>query len=294
MSTPASHSVVVGLDGSDASTAAALWGAAVASKWGATLSLVHALPQDGPLYSPAAIMLESQFLSQLREDGEAIIGTAKRLLGPKFPGLEIETTISPGPAGTALLEAADWARLIVLGSTGTGAIRSVLLGSTALHVVNRAPCPVTVLRGEVTTPDQRPVVVGVDGSDLSRDAVAHTFEFASFFEAPLTAVHTWQGSPTLGAGGTGMLVDWDAVKQEEEALLSEGLAGESERYPDVSVTRVAEQGAAADVILRHAGDAQLIVVGSHGRGPWLGALMGSTSQNLLHHAKCPVMICRSE
>ncbi len=91
-----------------------------------------------------------------------------------------------------------------------------------------------------------------------------------------------------------MLVDWDAVKQEEEALLSEGLAGESERYPDVSVTRVAEQGAAADVILRHAGDAQLIVVGSHGRGPLLGALMGSTSQNLLHHAKCPVMICRSE
>ncbi|MDA6302628.1 universal stress protein, partial [Escherichia coli] len=84
-----------------------------------------------------------------------IIGTAKRLLGPKFPGLEIETTISPGPAGTALLEAADWARLIVLGSTGTGAIRSVLLGSTALHVVNRAPCPVIVLRGEVTTPDQR-------------------------------------------------------------------------------------------------------------------------------------------
>lgn len=132
MSTPASHSVVVGLDGSDASTAAALWGASVASKWGATLSLVHALPQDGPLYSPAAIMLESQFLSQLREDGEAIIGTAKRLLGPKFPGLEIETTISPGPAGTALLEAADWARLIVLGSTGAGAFRSVLVGSTAL------------------------------------------------------------------------------------------------------------------------------------------------------------------
>ncbi|MCQ4117921.1 universal stress protein [Rhodococcus tibetensis] len=293
MSTPASHSVVVGLDGSAASTAAATWGAAVAAKWGATLSLVHALPQDGPLYSPASIMLESQFLGQLREDGEAIIGTAKALLGQQYPDLEIETTISPGPAGTALLEAADWARLIVLGSTGAGAFRSVLLGSTALHVANRAECPVVVLRGEGSPPDERPVVVGVDGSELSGDAVSHAFEFASFFGASLVAVHTWQGSPTFGAGGTGMLVDWDAVKQEEAAVLSEGLAGESERYPDVPVTKVAQQGAAADVILQHAAGAQMIVVGSHGRGPLLGALMGSTSQNLLHHATVPVMICRS-
>ena len=293
MSTSSSHSVVVGLDGSDASTAAATWGAAVAAKWRATLSLVHALPQDGPLYSPASIMLESQFLSQLREDGEAIVDTAKKLLGQQYPDLTIETTISPGPAGTALLEAADWARLIVLGSTGAGAFRSVLLGSTALHVANRAECPVVVLRGEASAPDGRPVVVGVDGSELSRDAVSHAFEFASFFGAPLVAVHTWQGSPTFGAGGTGMLVDWEAVKQEEAAVLSEGLAGESERYPDVAVTKVAQQGAAADVILQHAADAQLIVVGSHGRGPLLGALMGSTSQNLLHHATTPVMICRS-
>ncbi|WP_072687108.1 universal stress protein [Rhodococcus marinonascens] len=294
MSTPASHSVVVGLDGSDTSTNAALWGAAVASKWGAPLSLVHALPHDGPLYSPAAVMLESRFLSQVREDGEAIIATARTLLGQQFPGLEVETTISPGPGGTAVIEASDRARLIVLGSTGAGAFRSVLVGSTALHVANRAPCPVVVLRGDGAPPDQRPVVVGVDGSDLSRDAVTRAFEFASFFDAPLVGLHTWQGSPAMGGTSQGLLVDWVTVRQEEEALLAEGLAGESETFPDVSVTKVAKQGAAADAMMQHAKDAQLIVVGSHGRGPVLGALMGSTSQNLLHHATCPVMICRSK
>lgn len=293
MSTPASHSVVVGVDGSEASMNAAMWGAVVASKWDATLSLVHALPQDGPLYSPAAIMLESQFLSQLREDGEAILEAATASVGQRFPDLEIETTISPGPASTALLEVADAARLVVVGSTGAGAFRSVFLGSTALHVANRAPCPVIVLRGAATEPDRRPVIVGVDGSDSGKQAIEHAFEFASFFEAPIRAIHTWQGSPSLGLGGTGMLVDWEAVQQEEAALLSEALAGESERYPDVSIAKITEQGAAADVMLRHSKDAQLIVVGSHGHGSILGALMSSTSQNVLHHATCPVMICRN-
>ncbi|MEV0947744.1 universal stress protein [Rhodococcus sp. NPDC049939] len=294
MSTPAGHSVVVGLDGSDTSTKAVLWGAAVASKWDAPLSLVHALPQDGPMYSPAAVMLESRFLTQVREDGEAIIDAAQSLLGQQFPDLEMDTTISPGRSGAALLEASTRARLIVLGSTGAGAFRSVFVGSTALHVANRAPCPVVVLRGEGAPPDQRPVVVGIDGSDLSREAVTRAFEFASFFDAPLVGVHTWQGSPSMGGGTRGLLVDWDAVRQEEEALLAEGLAGESETFPDVVVTQIAEQGSAADAMMKHAKDAQLIVVGSHGRGPVLGALMGSTSQNLLHHATCPIMICRSE
>ncbi|AOW93395.1 universal stress protein [Rhodococcus sp. WMMA185] len=294
MSARTGYCVVVGVDGSDTSTRAALWGAAVASKWDAPLSLVHALPQDGPLYSPAAVMLESRFLDQVREDGEAIIDAAQTLVRKRFPRLAVETTISPGPGRTALLEASDRARMIVLGSTGAGAFRSVFVGSTALHVANRAPCPVVILRGEGAPPDQRPVVVGVDGSDLSRDAVRHAFEFASFFDAPLVGVHTWQGSPASGGKTRGLLVDWDAVRQEEEALLAEGLAGEAEIFPDVAVKQVAEQGSAADAIMKYADDAQLIVVGSHGRGAVLGALMGSTSQNLLHHANCAIMICRSQ
>lgn len=289
----ASHSVVVGVDGSEASRRAVMFGGVIAAKWRSTVSLVHALPQDGPIYSPAAIMLESQFLSQLREDGEAIVAEAESLLHGKFPQLELESIISPGPSHTAILEVSDAARVVVLGSKESGGFRSALLGSTALHVANHASCPVIVLRGDVESPDHRPVVVGVDGSGLSRKAVEHAFEYAAYFDAPIRAVHTWQGSPSWGLGRTSTLVDWKAVEEEETALLSEALAGVCERFPDVTVTKIAEQGAAADTMLEHSTDAQLIAVGSHGRNSVLGALMGSTSQNLLHHAACPIMICRS-
>lgn len=295
MTTPPDPNVVVaGVDGSDTSLDAARWAASIAHRMKATLLLAHALPQSGALLSPAAVLMQSQFLSQLREDGEAIIDRATALLRSEFPDLDIEYSIGPESAGAHLLEEADDARMLVLGATGAGAVRSLFVGSTALHVANRATCPVTVWRGstESALPDERRVVVGVDGSSVSDNAVVQAFELADLTGAPLTAVHAWRGSSALGAGGTGILVDWKAVEQEESALLSEGMAGMSERFPDVSVSHVTEQGSAAEVLIRQSKGAQAIVVGSHGRGPIVGALMGSTSQNLLHHAPCPVIICR--
>lgn len=291
---PDPNVIVAGVDGSDASLNAARWAAAIAHRTSATLMLAHALPQSGALYSPAAVLIQSQFLSQLREDGEAIVDRATKLIQSEYPDLTIDYSIGPESAGAHLVDEGDDARMVVLGATGAGAIRSLFVGSTALHVANRATCPVTVWRGSADSaiPDDRPVVVGVDGSSLSDNAVTFAYEFAGLVGAPLVAVHSWRGSSALGAGGTGGLVDWKAVEVEESALLSEGIAGMSERYPDVSVTHVTEQGSAAQVLVEHARDAQLIVVGSHGRGPIVGALMGSTSQNLLHHARCPVTICR--
>lgn len=286
--------IVAGVDGSDTSLNAARWAGAVAHRTKATLLLAHALPQSSALYSPAAVLMQSQFLSQLREDGEAIVGRVTELIRSEIPDLEIDSSIGPGPAGTHLVDEGDDAQMVVLGARGTGAVRSFFVGSTALHVANRATCPVTVWRGssESALTDDRPVVVGVDGSSLSNNAIAHAFHFADLVGAPLIAVHAWRGSSALGTGGTGVLVDWKAVESEESALLSEGVAGLSGRYPDVSVDHVTEQGSAAQILADHAKNAQLIVVGSHGRGPRLGALMGSTSQNLLHHAPCPVTICR--
>lgn len=296
MNTLAGHQdIVAGIDGSEASTAAARWAASVANAVNSRLILAHALPQEGPIYSPAAVMLQSQFLSQIREDGEAIVDAAATVISAEFPELTIESEIAPGPASTHILKSSGTARLIVMGSTGSGALRSRLLGSTALKVANHATCPVTVWRGSAENPgpDQRPVIVGVDGSALSKKAVEYAFRYADQFDAPLIAVHTWQGSSTFREGGAGILIDWEAVEQEESALLAENLAGMADQYPDVPVTRISEPGAAAPVMLKYADDAQLIVVGSHGRSAMAGAVMGSTSQNLLHHAPGPVMICRA-
>lgn len=291
---PEPNVIVAGVDGSDTSSNAALWAAAVAYRAKASLRLAHSFPQSSALYSPAAVLAQSQFLSQLRENGEAIVDTATARIRAEFPELEIESSIGPESAGAHLVDEGDDARMVVLGATGASAVRSFFVGSTALHVANRATCPVTVWRGtaESALTDNRPVVVGVDGSSLSNNAVVQAFEFADLVGAPLIAVHSWRGSSALGAGGTGSVVDWKAVESERSALLSEAVAGMPERYPDVAVTHVIEQGNAAQVLATHAQDAQLIVVGSHGRGPRVGALMGSTSQNLLHHARCPVTICR--
>ncbi|UYP19648.1 universal stress protein [Rhodococcus sp. Z13] len=295
MSTPSTRkAVVAGVDGSDTAVAAARWAGDLASRLGAPLHLVHSLPPEGIFYSEAAVLIQSQMVQQLEEDGKKLLADATEKVRADHPDLEINSFIGPGPAAKSLLEAAEDARLVVLGATGAGALENFLLGSTVLRVANHAPCPVAVWRGDVNAPlpSDRPIVVGVDGSELSAAAVGHAFKLASTLDVPLRAVHSWVGDAALGVGATAALVDWDAVATSESAVLAETLAGLGDQYPEVKVERIIDRGPAAKVLLSHLDDAQLVVVGSHGRGQFRAALLGSTSQNLLHKAPCPVLIAR--
>ena len=295
MSTPSTRkAVVAGVDGSETAVAAARWAGAVASRIGVPLHLVHSMPPEGIFYSEAAVLVQSQMIQQLEEDGKKLLADAAERVRADHPGLEISSFIGPGPAAKSLLEAAEDARLVVMGATGAGALENFLLGSTVLRVANHAPCPVVVWRGNTDSPlpDSRPIVVGVDGSELSAAAVTHAFNLASALGVPLRAVHSWLGDAALGVGATAALVDWDAVETSETAVLAETLAGWSDRHPEVTVERVIDRGPASKVLLAHLDDAQLVAVGSHGRGQFRAALLGSTSQNLLHKAPCPVLIAR--
>ncbi|MFX1756473.1 MULTISPECIES: universal stress protein [Rhodococcus] len=296
MSTPSTgKAVVAGVDGSETAVAAARWAGAVASRIGAPLHLVHSMPPEGIFYSEAAVLVQSQMIQQLEEDGKKLLADAAERVRADHPDLEIGSFIGPGPAAKSLLEAAEDARLVVMGATGAGALENFLLGSTVLRVANHAPCPVVVWRGDTDAPlpDSRPIVVGVDGSELSSAAVTHAFDLASALNVPLRAVHSWIGDAALGVGATAALVDWDAVETSETAVLAETLAGWSDRHPEVTVDRVIDRGPATKVLLAHLDDAQLVAVGSHGRGQFRAALLGSTSQNLLHKAPCPVLIART-
>lgn len=286
--------VVAGVDGSETAAAAARWAGALASRLGAPLHLVHSLPPEGIFYSEAAVLIQSQMVEQLEEDGKKVLAETTDKVRADHPDLDISSFIGPGPATKTLLEAAEDADFVVLGATGAGAIENFLLGSTVLRVANNSPCPVTVWRGDTTAPlpDDRPIVVGVDGSELSAAAIGHAFALASALDVPLRAVHSWIGDAALGVGATAALVDWEAVAESESAVLAEALAGWSDRYPEVRVERVIDRGPAAKVLLAHLDGAQLAVVGSHGRGQFRAALLGSTSQNLLHKAPCPVLIAR--
>ncbi|MFZ2177359.1 MAG: universal stress protein [Rhodococcus sp. (in: high G+C Gram-positive bacteria)] len=288
------QSIVVGVDGSEMSTKAALWAAAVADRRSAPLHLAHALPNPGYHYSEAALLFQAEFTDAVRKSAEDILDRAEKRVAAQFPDLRVARSTHPGPAGLALVGLSKQADLVVVGYSGAGAVGSLLTGSTVLRVVNHAHCAVTVFKseGEWAAPDHRPVVVGVDGSELSQMAIAEATEFASLFDVQLLAVHGWGAGDYAGRQSALTMVNWAVVEEEQRVLMAENLAGWKDKYPDLGVTSIVEQENAARLMLRHAEDAQLIVVGSHGRNRLSGAILGSTSQNLLHNATCPVMICR--
>ena len=135
------------------------------------------------------------------------------------------------------------------------------------------------------------MVVGVDGSPTSEAATAFAFEAASLRRVPLVAVHVWRD--VLVDATMAPLLDWDVIDSDEREVLAERLAGWSEKYPDVPVRRLVARDRPARALVEESGRAQLVVVGSRGRGGFHGLLLGSVSQALLHHAHCPVAVVRS-
>lgn len=285
--------VVVGIDESAAAFDALDWAARVAGMRRAPLHVAHALPTPGVYLSGAAVLVQAQFDEQLRESAEQVAARAREQLVAEHPDVEFTTAIYPGPPPSALLEVGADAELMVLGATGAGTIGAALVGSTGQRVANHARCPVAICRGgRVSDRDTRPVVVGVDGSESSLRAVAVAFEYAALFGVPLVAVHAWGPDRPVDRHGAFRLVDWSKVESEARAVLGEGIAGWAEEYPDVEVDERLERSSAGRMLLEYSRRAQLVVVGSRGHSRLRGVLLGSTSQNLLHHAACPVMVCR--
>ncbi|MCZ4584341.1 universal stress protein [Rhodococcus opacus] len=280
--TPSLEPVVVGVDGSTAARAAARWAAAVAEKQGTTLHLVHVLTPPPVFYTePRPLPSEDED----RIAAETFLAGALRGIRADRRALAVECSLPTGStAADILLPLADSASMVVIGSTARGPVEGYL-NATALRLAHHSPCPLVVWRGaeEHAIPDRRAVVVGVDGSRCSVAAVADAFQFAGRFDAPLIAVHSWRSD---------FPHDTENAAVGVGAVLAESLAGWVERYPDVVVREIVESGGAGEVLLRWCEDAQLLVVGSHGHGALGRAILGSTSQDMLHRARCPVMISK--
>ncbi len=284
MSTEGDTSIVVGIDGLDESMNAARWGAAIAAKQNAPLTLAYAI--SIPLYylTDAGALMLDEFIEQMRDAADEILGRTAKLITHQYPSLELKHRILTGPADLALVAASESARMVIVGANNAGAFGSRILGSTAAYVASNAACPVVAWRGDLGRPlaVDLPVVVGVDGSSLSESAVAHAFEYASLFGVTVVAVHAWNDD-AVGTPGS---------RPSEQALLSECIAGWADTYPDVLVVQVCEKANPAAALLHQSTSAQLLVVGSHARSRLNTILLGSTSQSLIQHAPCPTMICR--
>ena len=180
--------------------------------------------------------------------------------------------------------------MIVVGSQGLGAVGRLLLGSVTTGLLHHAHCPVAVIHSnEAEAPDSNaPVLLGIDGSPASEAATALAFDEASRRGVGLLALHVWSDVgvfPVLG-------MDWRDRENEGQEILAERLAGWQEQYPDVRVERLLFCDKPSQWLLKQSEHAQLVVVGSRGRGGFPGMLLGSVSSAVTQSAKVPVIVVR--
>lgn len=283
--------IVVGIDGSDSAQQAALWAADEAVRRGTGLRLVSAV-QVGAAGYPVPAPLPADFIDGLEGEADRSLARARAAVSAAHARLAVDTAVLAGPAVPGLIEESTSATMMVLGSRGLGGFTGILVGSTAVALVAHGQCPVAVIRGEPTATG--PVVVGADGSATSDAAVELAFEEASSRGTDLVAVHTWieYGSDSAAAERHRDVMDWDSIQQQEEALLTEQVAKWQRKFPEVAVRLVATRDRPVRRLLSESEGAQLLVVGSRGRGGFTGMLLGSTSQALVYHATCPLLVAR--
>ncbi len=286
--------IVAAVDGSAVGYHAAAWAAAEAALHSRPLHLVTSIALGGGL-GPSPIPTEDD-MSWLHLDGERILIEAARIARAatgEHPPV-ITTEVTADAIIGHLIEASKHARAVVVGSHGLGAIGRSLLGSVASAITRHAECPVTVVHSMSATDAVsavKPVVVGVDGTDNSGPALELAFEEASRRNVGLVVLHAWSDR---SSGLDPAIVGWDEMRESEDALLAESLAGYAERYPDVKVDRQAVLDRPVRSLLDAADNAQLVVVGSHGRGGFVGMLLGSTSTALVNSVECPITVVRRQ
>lgn len=228
------------------------------------------------------------------DEGRQIVANAVKLAKEAVGAdrkLSVKSELVFSTPVSTMVEISNEAEMVVLGSSGRGALARGLLGSVSSSLVRRAGCPVAVIHSDdavIPDPQHAPVLVGIDGSPVSELATAVAFDEASRRGVELIAVHAWSDVEVVELPG----LDFSAVQQEAELSLAERLAGWQERYPDVPVSRVVVCDRPARKLVQKSASAQLVVVGSHGRGGLTGMLLGSVSNAVLHAARVPVIVAR--
>jgi len=290
MSAPVkSKGIVVAVDGSPASNAAACWAARDAAMRNVPLTVVHAVVTPTATWPPMAY--PDSLAVRLEDEGKKAIMHAMKIAEDAMPAdrkVAIGRELVYSAPAPALAKMSDDAEMIVMGSAGRGLLARGVLGSVSSTVVRHANCPVAVISDPDLPDPQRSVLVGIDGSPTSELATQVAFDEASRRGVGLMALHAWSDLAVSELGES----SWPALSGEAERRLAESLAGWQERYPDVPVQRLVVRDRPAHELVEKAESTQLLVVGSHGRGGLTGMLVGSVSNAVLHSVRVPVIVAR--
>ncbi|MEV6426380.1 universal stress protein [Nocardia sp. NPDC051463] len=294
----ASAAVVVGTDGSGTADLAVRWAAATAAQRGRRLHIVHALDLAATrsLLGAYDVMVPTVG-DRMRARGEQVLASAQRLASDIDLNLQITTELSEADPAKLLIALSESAHLVAIGATpGVGTLAH--FGSTLLAVTSHGHGRIVVVRDTGNGQRTRttgPVVVGVDGSPVGEAAIAAAFAEASERKAELVVIHAWSDlNEGQFAGHQYLEIPIVDLEIAEHALLAERLAGWQGKYPNVIVTRKVFATGPREHLAKWSTSAQLVVVGSRGRGGFQGLLLGSTSTWLVQHAHCPVMVAHPD
>ncbi|WP_028280501.1 universal stress protein [Arthrobacter sp. H5] len=300
--------IVVGVDGSDQSICALVWAAHEAERRKTPLHVVTAYTV--PVF--AASSMDAGYTTVddavIREGAQAVIDQA--IIKIASHSIEIVPRVEAGDASGVLLELSEDAELMVVGSRGRGGFVGRLLGSVSSALPAHSKCPTVVVplwcaprlneagvqapkgKGEPCPPaDQveKVVVVGVDGSEQARMASIAAAEQALSMGLPLRVVCSLP--PFTGSlAWVPAPLDRDALHSDIMVQLKAGMAWLQSHFPALDISVELLDGPPVEVLIESSRKAELVVLGTRGRGGFAGMLLGSTSQGVLHHAKGPVLV----
>jgi nucleotide-binding universal stress UspA family protein len=293
--------MLVGIDGSEGSRLALAWAVAEASRRGSAVDVLHVW--HAPLVvSPVGVpgkpwdlteyhVRAKRLLDEETEAAFAVLGQP----GRQAAGPPIITREREGAPAKVLLDAAEGAELLVVGSRGIGGFAGLLLGSVSQQCLHHAPCPVAVVPS-TWTPDggKGLIVAGIDGSEPSMAALAWAAREAQLRGDQLLVVQTWHLPVPAGPYAL-QLDDHDEAELAQATIDIAHHARAQVVDPVLDPARVEVRvlrGAAAPALIDAAHGADLLVVGSRGHGGFTSLLLGSVGQECAQHAPCPVVVVR--
>lgn len=287
----ATGTIVVAVDGSQHAQRAVSWAAEQAHLERRPLLVAHAAG-EGDVRSAGWVGLAGTApieVPDLLRSSQHVVDDAVDLALHLRPDLEVRRHLVLGDPRQVLVDLADHAHLVVMGSHGRGVFRSILLGSVSAAVARAAACPVVVCRPTPADATLRGVVVGADGSPESQVVLEFAFQQASLRRLPLTVVRTFWDARAVAPGYDAAL-EADPELDELRRLLAESAAGLSEKYPDVPVTLRLAHGLVDQALSALAEDWGLVVVGRQPIGSLRRIVGGSVAIAVLERARCTVAV----
>jgi nucleotide-binding universal stress UspA family protein len=276
--------IVVGYDGSEHARCALEWAIREAR-------LRHAPPAPAVVVPP----LDSYGVPELPNDtglqaAAQLLTQASRTAREQEPTVRTTPIRMVSPPVQGLLQLAEDAQLLVLGSRGRGGVAGMILGSVSLRVAQRAACPTVVVPATATLAEHHRIVVGLDGSAQSRAALSFAIAEAALRDATVVVVHS-VADPYLSSGFVPPPPElWQEREHAAAQVLHEDLEPWRSKHPTLTITATVTHEPAETALAAHAAQADLLVVGTRGRGAFTGLFLGSVSHAALHSATVPVAL----